>query len=242
MPWYQRTLRWGQTNITEIDPTRYDIASWRTQWQRTHTQGVIINAGGFQHNGDSGRLVHGLLGWDKLIPESMAMYQAGKSTFRLASKPAAEARMWMLDGMAGGLQPWWHHVGAYHEDRRMYHTAEPVYRWHQAHEEFLVNREPAATVGVVWSHQNHDFYGRDDADLFVELPWRGMTQALMRARIPYLPVHVDHIDREASQFSALILPNLGALSGAQVQREQVPSHESPPPATWPDARGVRPDW
>jgi hypothetical protein len=36
----------------------------------------------------------------------MAMYQAGRPTFRLASKPAAEARLWMLDGIAGGLQPW----------------------------------------------------------------------------------------------------------------------------------------
>ncbi len=45
-PWYQRTLRWGQTNITEIDPTRYDIAWWRKHWKRTYTQGVIVNAGG----------------------------------------------------------------------------------------------------------------------------------------------------------------------------------------------------
>ena len=45
-PWYRRTLRWGQTNITEIDPTRYDIPWWRTYWKRTQTQGVIINAGG----------------------------------------------------------------------------------------------------------------------------------------------------------------------------------------------------
>ena len=46
LPWYRRTLRWGQTNITEIDPTRYDIAWWRKYWRRTETQGVIINAGG----------------------------------------------------------------------------------------------------------------------------------------------------------------------------------------------------
>lgn len=174
------------------------------------------DATGFQHNGEAGKLVHGLLGWDKLIPESMAMYQAGRPTFRLASKPAAEARMWMLDGVAGGLQPWWHHVGAYHEDRRMYRTAEPIYRWHADHEEFLVNRQPVATIGVVWSQQNMDFLGRDDAELFVELPWRGITQALIRARIPYLPVHADHIDRDAGRFSALILPNLGAMSDTQV--------------------------
>jgi hypothetical protein len=174
------------------------------------------DAGGFQHNGETGKLLHSLLGWDKLIPESMAMYQAGRPTFRLASKPAAEARMWMLDGIAGGLQPWWHHVGAYHEDRRMYHTAEPIYRWHRDHEEFLVNRRPVATVGVVWSQENMDFYGRDDAELFVELPWRGVTQALIRARIPYLPVHADHLDRDSSRFSALILSNLGAMSDVQV--------------------------
>ncbi len=174
------------------------------------------DASGFQHNGEAGKLIHGLLGWDKLIPESMAMYQAGQPTFRLSSKSATEARMWMLDGIAGGLQPWWHHISAYHEDRRMYQTAEPVYRWHREHEQFLVNRQPVATVGVVWSQQNQDFYGRDDADLLVELPWRGFTQALIRARIPYLPVHADHIERDESQFSMLVLPNLGALSDAQV--------------------------
>jgi hypothetical protein len=174
------------------------------------------DAGGFQHNGEIGKLIHGLLGQDKLVPESMAMYQAGRPTFRLANKPTAEARMWMLDGIAGGLQPWWHHVGAYHEDRRMYRTAEPVYRWHRDHEEFLVNRQPLATVGVVWSQQNTDFHGRDDAELFVELPWRGVTHALIRARIPYLPVHADHLDRDAGRFSTVVLPNLGAMSDAQV--------------------------
>ena len=45
-PWYRRTLRWAQTNITEIDPRRYDIAWWRQHWKRTQVQGVIINAGG----------------------------------------------------------------------------------------------------------------------------------------------------------------------------------------------------
>ncbi len=175
------------------------------------------DSSGFQHNGEVGKLVHGLLGWEKLIPESMAMYQAGRPTFRLTSKPEPEARLWMLDGIAGGLQPWWHHVGAYHEDRRMYRTAEPVYRWHQAHEQYLVNRLPVATVGVVWSQQNTDYYGRDDADSLVELPWRGLTQALIRARIPYLPIHADDIERDAAQFSLLVLPNLASMSENQVR-------------------------
>jgi hypothetical protein len=174
------------------------------------------DTGGFQQNGETGKLVHGLLGWDKLIPESMAMYQAGKPVFRYASKPAAEARLWMLDGIAGGLQPWWHHVGANQEDRRAFQTAEPVLRWHKANEAYLVNRRPIATVGVVWSQQNMDFYGRDNAELLVETAWRGLTQALVRARIPYLPIHADDLERDSAQFATLLLPNLAAMSDAQV--------------------------
>ena len=46
VPWYRRVARWGQTNITERDPTRYDIPFWRDYWKSTRVQGVIINAGG----------------------------------------------------------------------------------------------------------------------------------------------------------------------------------------------------
>jgi len=171
---------------------------------------------GFQHNALTGKLIHGLLGWDKLIPESMPMYQMGRTTFRLASKPEPEARMWMLAGFAGGIQPWWHHISAYHEDRRMYRTAEPILRWHKVNEQYLVNRRPIANVGVVWSQRNTDFYGRDNPEELVEQPWRGFTQALVRARIPYLPVHVDHLEREGANLAVLILPNLAALSDEQV--------------------------
>jgi hypothetical protein len=174
------------------------------------------DSGGFQQNSDTGKLIHGILGWDKLVPESMAMYQAGKPTFRMASKPAPEARMWMIEGIAGGIQPWWHYVGASHEDRRIYHTAGPVFLWHKANEEFLVSRKPLATVGVVWSQHNVDFYGRDESEAMVELPWRGIVQSLIRSRIPYIPVHADHIDREASGLSLLILPALGVMTDDQI--------------------------
>jgi hypothetical protein len=171
---------------------------------------------GFQQNGDTGKRVHGLLGWDKIAPESMAMYQSGPGYYRVASKPAAEARMWMIAGIAGGIQPWWHHVAAYHEDRRMYRTAEPVMRWWKAHEAVLTNRTPIANVGVVWSQRNTDFFGRDDAPERVDAPYTGFMHALVRARIPYLPVHADDIDRYRSSLDVLVLPNVGALSDAQV--------------------------
>ena len=44
--WYRRAYLWGQTNITEKDPVRYDIAWWRAQWKRTQVQAIIVNAGG----------------------------------------------------------------------------------------------------------------------------------------------------------------------------------------------------
>ena len=170
---------------------------------------------GFQQNGDTGKRVHALLGWDKLAPESMAMYQSGPGYYRVASKPAAEARMWMIAGIAGGIQPWWHHVGAYHEDRRMYRTAEPVMAWWKANERYLIDRTPVANVGLVWSQRNTDFFGRNAADDLVDAPYTGFMHALVRARIPYLPLHADDIEQRGGSLGLLILPNVGALSDAQ---------------------------
>lgn len=173
------------------------------------------DAEGFQGNGERGKRMHGLLGWEKLIPESMAMYQRNP-TFRKAANPEPEARMWMLEGFAGTIQPWWHHVGAYQEDRRQFRIAESLYHWCEAHQPYLVDRKPVATVGVVWSQQNADFYGRDEAEARVIWPYRGIYQALIRARIPFIPVHADHVERDGGQLSLLILPNVGALSDGQV--------------------------
>ncbi len=170
---------------------------------------------GFQQNGDTGKRVHGLLGWDKLAPESMAMYESGPGYYRLAAKPPAEGRMWMIAGLAGGIQPWWHFISAYHEDRRQYATPVPVMKWYAANQQYMVNRQPVASVGVVWSQRNTDFFGRDDAAEMVDAPYSGFMHALVRARIPYLPVHADEIDKQIGKLSLLILPNLGALSNEQ---------------------------
>lgn len=170
---------------------------------------------GFAQNAEIGQLIHSLLGWNKLVPESMAMYQAGRATFRKTSRPEPDARLWMVEAFAGGLQPWWHHVGAQQEDARQFQIAPPIYQWHAAHQQYLIDREPIASVGLVWSQQNVDFFGRDHPAELVEQPWRGWSQALLRARIPFLPVHADDLDSATGKLSVLILPNLGALSDRQ---------------------------
>ncbi len=172
-------------------------------------------AEGFENNADAGKRLHGLLGWDKFIPESMAMY-VRNPTFRKASNPQAEARLWMLEGMAGGIQTWWHHVGAVQEDRRQFDTASELTTWAGRHRAVLTDRQPVATIGLVWSQANADFYGRDESDALTGLPYRGFVRALVGGRLPYIPVHADHIDREASRLRLLILPSLGAMSDRQI--------------------------
>jgi hypothetical protein len=173
---------------------------------------------GFQHNAEIGQRIRSAGGWDKVVPESMAMYQAAEHNFRLAAKPTPEVRMWAVEGFAGGVQPWWHVVGSLQEDRRLLETAVPLWQWHRENEQYLVNRRPVATVGLLWSQRNMDFFGRDDAEAHVDDPWNGFTQALVRGRIPYVPVHLDDIDRVVAELGLklLILANLAAISDAQV--------------------------
>jgi hypothetical protein len=99
----------------------------------------------------------------------------------------------------------------------MYDTAEPVMKWYAANERYLIDRRPLATVGLVWSQRNTDFYGRDRAPDLVDAPYRGFAAALVRARTPYVPLHIDHIEREAGNLKTLILPNLAAMSDRQCE-------------------------
>ena len=47
--WYLRAYRWGQTNITEKDPVRYDIKWWREYWKRTAVQASLEIASIMDH-------------------------------------------------------------------------------------------------------------------------------------------------------------------------------------------------
>lgn len=172
---------------------------------------------GFENNTETGKRLHELLGWDKLIPESTPQYQLGEPPFRLSAMPAAEVRMWSSAGFAGGIQPWWHHIGASHEDRRQYETAEPIFAWHAHNDDVLTAREPVAEVAVVWSQDNHDFHGRESPEARTMAPYRGALQALGRAGIPFLPVHADRLDGAAARFRVLLLPNLAAMSDRQIR-------------------------
>lgn len=175
---------------------------------------------GFEQNTEAGKRLHEVAGWDKLIPESTPQYQLGAPAFRLASMPPSEVRLWSSSGFAGGIQPWWHHIGSMHEDRRQYKTAEPIFVWHEANEDVLTNRTLTPDVGIVWSQQNQDYFGRENAALKTMAPYRGAVKAMDRNGIPYVPLHADEIGRAFERMSVIILPNVGGLSEEQVRGVQ----------------------
>ena len=125
-------------------PPRYRFAHPRAHVR--HQSRDSLN--GFEQNAANGKLLHAISSNDALIPESMAMYVRGDKAFRIAANPAAESRLWMLEGIAGGISPWWHHISAHREDGRQHDTAEPVMRWHEENAEYLVDREPIADVAM----------------------------------------------------------------------------------------------
>ena len=98
---------------------------------------------GFAQNAEVGLRMASVLGPGKAAAESMPMYELGGPVFRLAAMPAAEARMWMTEAFAGGVLPWWHHIGSVHEDRRQYKTAEPLFRHVASSERFVARRSHA---------------------------------------------------------------------------------------------------
>jgi hypothetical protein len=174
---------------------------------------------GFEQNGVNGALLHALAGWDAIVPESMANYTRGVRTFRLGSNPPKETQLWTLTGFSGGISPWVHHIAAVQEDRRQLRNLPNLLQWHEQNEDALYDREPLATVGLLWSQANTDYYGRDNPGEETALPWHGWVRALTRARIPFVPVHADHIARETAKgrLRTLVLPELAVLTDAQAE-------------------------
>ncbi len=168
--------------------------------------------GPFARNATAGKRWHELGGWDWPIAESMAQYQGNSPTFRRTAQNAPEARLWMQSGFAGNLRPWWHHVGAAQGDKRQFQTPPAVFSWHAQHEDLLKNREPIADVAVLWSQRNLDLHGREQARERVLAPNTGVCDALMRARIPFLPLHVEDLATQLARFRVLVLPEIGVLS------------------------------
>jgi len=126
----------------------------------------------------------------------------------------AEIRLWVADGVANGLRPWFTKFGAVLRDRRWLKPVEDLYRRYASWEKYLRNQAPLARVGLVYSQQTAWFVGNK-----VEDHTLGWYQALIEARIPFEMVHDRLLDPgHIGQFKTLILPNIVALSDAQCRQ------------------------
>ena len=130
-----------------------------------------------------------------------------------------EIRIWMTDGIAHGLRPWFTKFNAKPIDRRWLPVVEELYGWHYQNERYLRNEFSLARVAMVYSQQTAEFYGGEQARAKVEDPALGFYQALVEARIPFEMVHDGLLDAEhVAPFRTLILPNIAALSSKQCEQ------------------------
>ena len=109
---------------------------------------------GFEQNMGNDLLLHMTSSENLVIPESMANYVRGNHTFRLSANPKEETRTWMYSGAAGGISPWFHHIGGGTRDKRQFETPVEFMNWHAENEDALYDRKTLANTAVVWSQEN----------------------------------------------------------------------------------------
>jgi len=128
----------------------------------------------------------------------------------------AELRIWVAEGAANGLRPWFTKFSGTLYDQRWLKVVEEIYNWHYRAEAYLRNEVSLARVALVYSQQTASFYGGPRAQQKVEDHTLGCYHALIEARIPFEMAHDRLLDQQhIDQFKLLILPNIAALSDGQ---------------------------
>ena len=169
-------------------------------------------------NGKNGKEYRATLG-NKAIVGIFSMGLEDKYRWKDSVQGKDEIRLWVADGIAQNLRPWFTKFDAKVIDPRWLPVVEEIYVWHAANEAYLRNEGSLAQVGLVYSQQTASYYGGEQAKEKVEDPEQGFYEALIEARIPFDMVHDHLLDAEhLRQYHTLILPNIAALSKAQCQQ------------------------
>ena len=130
-----------------------------------------------------------------------------------------EIRLWVVDGIAHNLRPWFTKFNGKVIDHRWLKVVEDLYGWHYKNERYLRNERSLARVAMVYSQQTATYYGGEQARAKVEDHALGFYQALVEARVPFDMVHDRLLDpAHIGQYRTLILPNIAALSAEQCRQ------------------------
>jgi hypothetical protein len=128
----------------------------------------------------------------------------------------AEIQLFVADGVANGLRPWFTKFSGMIYDQRWLETVKTLYNRYAGWEKYLRNLAPIAEVGLVYSQRTSDYYGGLEGERKVEDPIRGWYHAMIEARIPFEMVHDANFAKpETRAFKTLILPNIACLSDDQ---------------------------
>jgi len=131
----------------------------------------------------------------------------------------AEVRIWVANGTANGMRPWYTKFSGTLYDHRWLSFVEDIYKWHHKAEKYLRNEKPLATVAMVYSEQTQRFYGGEKYQDNADDHNKGMYHALIEARVPFEMVNEHYLDAQhIDHFKLLILPNIAALSESQCQQ------------------------
>ena len=126
-----------------------------------------------------------------------------------------EIRIWVAEGTANGMRPWFTKFSGVLYDKRWLNTVDKIYQQHFQNEKYLRNTAPLARVGMVFSEQSKN-YGSENWQQKSGDHELGMYQALIEARIPFEMVNDRLLDDEhLKSFKLLILPNIATLSEKQ---------------------------
>lgn len=126
-----------------------------------------------------------------------------------------EIRIWVAEGTANGMRPWFTKFSGVLYDKRWLATVDNIYQEHYRNERYLRNTVPLARVGMFFSEQSGN-YGNETWQQKNGDHEMGMYQALIEARIPFEMVNDRLLDAEhLMPFKLLILPNISSLSDEQ---------------------------
>ncbi len=166
-------------------------------------------------NGKNGKEYRATTG-DKAIAGMFSVGIEDEHRWKDSVQNGDEIRLWVADGIAQGLRPWFIKFNAKPNDRRWLPVVKEIFAWHYSNEKYLRNVRPLARVGLVYSQQSALFYGGEQAREKIDEPALGFYEALVEARIPFEMVHDRCLDAEhLAPFRTLILPNIAALSDEQ---------------------------
>ena len=127
----------------------------------------------------------------------------------------AEIRVWVAEGTANGMRPWFTKFSGVLYDKRWLDIVDKIYQIHYRNERYLRNIAPLARVGMLFSEQNRN-YGIEAWQLRSGDHALGMYHALIEARMPFEMVNERLLGPDyLKPFKLFILPNIASLSDEQ---------------------------